>query len=180
MKIKNYLDKNYPSINWNILSQLFEEEGIELTEEIRDYLNTTPWNTNANILANWGIVGESDSEPSESFTVTYTVQTNAQQAGYANGTLPKWFTDDEITVIFEGETYTVPKKIESLYGGVDTIIYGDIFGDGSPRFTDYPFCIQSEVGGDTISPDWKAIFSTQEAGTYEVTIIYSTETDTEL
>ena len=55
MKIVEYLDKNYPSINWNILSQLFEEEGVELTEEIREYLDETPWNTNRNMLKNFGI-----------------------------------------------------------------------------------------------------------------------------
>ncbi len=48
--IKEYWDKNYPSINWNILPQLFEEEKTELTKEIEEYLKTTPWNMNHAIL----------------------------------------------------------------------------------------------------------------------------------
>ena len=50
MDIKEYLERNLPNVNFNILPQLFEEEGIELTEEIVEYLKTTPWNTNWNIF----------------------------------------------------------------------------------------------------------------------------------
>ena len=39
MDIKEYLDKNLPNLNFNILSQIFEENEVELTENIKKYLN---------------------------------------------------------------------------------------------------------------------------------------------
>lgn len=50
MKIKDYINKNLPNLNWNILPQIFEDEGIELTEEIKAYLKETPGNTNWNVF----------------------------------------------------------------------------------------------------------------------------------
>ena len=50
MQVKDYINKNLPNLNWNILPQIFEDEGIELTEEIKAYLKETPGNTNWNIL----------------------------------------------------------------------------------------------------------------------------------
>ena len=60
MDIKEYLERNLPNVNFNILPQLFEEEGIELTEEIVEYLKTTPWNTNWNVF---GSLGRSEKLP---------------------------------------------------------------------------------------------------------------------
>lgn len=48
--IKEYINKNLPNLNWNILPQIFEENEVELTEEIKTYLKNTPWNTNWNII----------------------------------------------------------------------------------------------------------------------------------
>ena len=50
MDLKDYINKNLPNLNWNILPQIFEENNVELTEEIMEYLKTTPWNTNWNVL----------------------------------------------------------------------------------------------------------------------------------
>jgi len=50
MDLKDYINKNLPNLNWNILPQIFEENNVELTEEIVEYLKTTPWNTNWSIL----------------------------------------------------------------------------------------------------------------------------------
>ena len=50
MQLKEYIDKNLPNLNWNILPQIFEDEGIELTEEIKAYLKETPGNTNWNVF----------------------------------------------------------------------------------------------------------------------------------
>lgn len=51
MKAIDYIRRTLPhGLNLNILTQLFAEDGIEVTEEIRAYLNTTPWNTNINVL----------------------------------------------------------------------------------------------------------------------------------
>ena len=48
--IRSYIDKNLPNLNWNILPQIFESEGVELTEEIERYLRETPGNTNWNMM----------------------------------------------------------------------------------------------------------------------------------
>lgn len=48
--IRSYIDRNLPNLNWNILPQIFESEGVELTEEIKRYLRETPKNTNWNIF----------------------------------------------------------------------------------------------------------------------------------
>ena len=50
MTIREYIDKNLTSLNWNILPQIFESEGVELTEEIERYLRETPKNTNWNMM----------------------------------------------------------------------------------------------------------------------------------
>ena len=60
MTIKEYINKNLPNLNWNILPQIFEENEVELTEEIKTYLKNTPWNTNWNIIK--FIDGEESSE----------------------------------------------------------------------------------------------------------------------
>ena len=35
MEIKDYITKNFPSLNWNILPQIFAENGVEINEEIK-------------------------------------------------------------------------------------------------------------------------------------------------
>ena len=52
--IRSYIDKNLTSLNWNILPQIFESEGVELTEEIERYLRETPKNTNWNVFGSLG------------------------------------------------------------------------------------------------------------------------------
>ena len=54
MQIKDYITKNFPSLNWNILPQIFAENGIEMNEEIEAYLRNTPENTNWSILEQLG------------------------------------------------------------------------------------------------------------------------------
>ena len=50
MNLKEYINRSLPNLNWNILPQIFEENEVELTEEIRAYLKETPGNTNWNVL----------------------------------------------------------------------------------------------------------------------------------
>lgn len=50
MTIYEYITKNLPNLNWNILPQIFESEGVELTEDIEKYLRETPGNTNWNLF----------------------------------------------------------------------------------------------------------------------------------
>lgn len=52
--IRSYIDKNLTNLNWNILPQIFEENGVELTEEIEAYLRNTPENTNWNVFGSLG------------------------------------------------------------------------------------------------------------------------------
>jgi hypothetical protein len=50
MTIKEYIMKNLPNFNWNILPQIFAENGVEMNEEIKAYLRNTPENTNWNVF----------------------------------------------------------------------------------------------------------------------------------
>lgn len=58
MQIKDYITKNFPSLNWNILPQIFAENGVEMNEEIEAYLRNTPENTNWSILEQLGGSGD--------------------------------------------------------------------------------------------------------------------------
>lgn len=63
MKSTDYIRRTLPhGLNWNILTQLFAEDGIEITNEIRAYLNTTPWNTNIKVLESLTGSGEDEEE----------------------------------------------------------------------------------------------------------------------
>ena len=50
MTINQYINKNITHLNLNVLAQLFKNEDIELTKEIKDYIRQTPKNTNLNVL----------------------------------------------------------------------------------------------------------------------------------
>ena len=50
MTINQYINKNITHLNLNILAQLFKNEGIELTKEVKDYIRQTPKNTNLSVL----------------------------------------------------------------------------------------------------------------------------------
>ena len=63
MEIKDYITKNLPNLNWNILPQIFEENNVELTEEIEAYLRNTPGNTNWNVFEGMSSDGGEESWP---------------------------------------------------------------------------------------------------------------------
>lgn len=67
--IRNYMDKNLLNLNWNILPQIFEDEGVELTEEAEEYLKETPWNTNWNLFKQ--IINTDNKTNKEPQTYTY-------------------------------------------------------------------------------------------------------------
>lgn len=50
MTINQYINKNITHLNLNVLAQLFKNEDIELTKEVKDYIRQTPKNTNLNVL----------------------------------------------------------------------------------------------------------------------------------
>ena len=54
MQVNEYIKKNLFSLNFNVLSDIFKENGGELTEEVKSYLKETPWNTNWSILEQLG------------------------------------------------------------------------------------------------------------------------------
>lgn len=54
LTIRSYITKNLPSLNWNILPQIFAENGVEMNEKIEAYLRNTPENTNWSILEQLG------------------------------------------------------------------------------------------------------------------------------
>ena len=58
MTVYEYITRNLPNLNWNILPQIFEENGVELTEDIEKYLRETPGNTNWNLLR--GIINKDE------------------------------------------------------------------------------------------------------------------------
>lgn len=65
MTIYEYINKNLSNLNWNILPQIFESEGVELTEDIEKYLRETPGNTNPAILKDFGLDIEGSGEDEE-------------------------------------------------------------------------------------------------------------------
>ena len=71
--IRSYINKNLTHLNWNILPQIFESEGMELTEEIERYLKETPKNTNWNMMQTI-INQESSEDKSEKIHIILTKQ----------------------------------------------------------------------------------------------------------
>lgn len=96
MKIKDYINKNLPNLNWNILPQIFEDENVELTEEIEAYLKETPGNTNWSILE--GMCGNNNKDNIDIMNIYFgdTLQlipnSDLEEAGLSNPT-PKEIYD---------------------------------------------------------------------------------------
>lgn len=88
MNLKDYINKNLPNLNWNILPQIFEENNVELTEEIVEYLKTTPWNTNWNMMQTI-INQESGEDKSEKIHIVLTKQSRYDEEYDETWT---WFT----------------------------------------------------------------------------------------
>ena len=83
MEIKDYITKNLPNLNWNILPQIFEENSVELTEEIEAYLRNTPENTNNAILKEL-LNSTSQSDLIFEFDGNFTYQSGNLSAGVDN------------------------------------------------------------------------------------------------
>lgn len=120
MNIMEYINKNLPNLNWNILPQLFEDEGVKLTEEIKTYLKETPNNINWDVF---GSLGENEE------LITITFEYNQKILGTTSGLkgeeiqLPafmdvcNWYADSIRTIFIgsEGDLYTLDSNI-TLYG----------------------------------------------------------------
>ena len=91
--IRNYINKNLTNLNWNILPQIFEENNVELTEEIEAYLRNTPENTNWNVFDGMSESSSDDGDTTEIPEVYVTYQgINSENSDIKN-------EDDVITFI---------------------------------------------------------------------------------
>ena len=108
------------------------------------YLKETPWNTNWNMLANWGIK-PSDSEGDIKRTVVYEdtiVTTNQYQRNYVSINF-QTFLPEHIYVTYDGVEYSC--DVVEAGENSDTIYYGGVgtySGAIAPQPNqDYPFTI---------------------------------------
>ena len=122
MEIKDYITKNLPNLNWNILPQIFESEGVELTEEIERYLRETPKNTN------WNVFGSLGSENAIKILIDETATFGQDPDGdYRYYYTQPWinytwdYIPSKITLVFDEETY---ENIEIFVTETSTSISG--------------------------------------------------------
>lgn len=156
MTIKEYINKNLLNLNWNILPQIFEEDEIELTDEIKAYLKETPWNTNWNLLKEM-FEGKNPQRTIAFQGLITTVKSNGHDP-YAsktisNATIPTG--QDYIIITVDGVEYNLPSY--------ETVGYGEV-GSNGPSFANYPCFVTVEPSG--------FIFFTHNGRDYLVTIEY--------
>lgn len=131
MAIYDYITKNLPRLNWNILPQLFEDEGVEFTEEVYNYLEETSGNTNWNLLKNWGIANREDA-----ITVLWSIDlvSNATNIPAIDGEIKRLrtiFVGLEEETVESGEYYTLVStpfklRIDTAYDIIDLFLYDEI------------------------------------------------------
>ena len=134
MDLKDYINKNLPNLNWNILPQIFEENNVELTEEIVEYLKTTPWNTN------WNIFKQMTDSEEISLTVVFDEDVVFSREAYAphaecliqHSILSE--TPDVLYVQMGEENFMLPKCGDNCYGEMD---------NDAVVFTTYPLYISN-------------------------------------
>ena len=112
MQINEYIQKNLSSLNFNVLSSIYEKNGLELTEEIKSYLKETPKNTNLAILEQ---LNESGNKKTKIFegTVNFTVtQGPYRPLAHNYQTLTGTFDTscNSLIVDFENEEYELAKN----------------------------------------------------------------------
>ena len=103
--IRSYIDKNLTNLNWNILPQIFESEGVELTEEIERYLRETPKNTNWNVFNSVGSSNSTD----EGLVIIDGTPVATYQSGGDYTSIGFLFESEPVTLpnIKVGTTFTV-------------------------------------------------------------------------
>jgi len=152
MEIKEYLDKNLPNLNWNILPQIFEDNGVELTEEIEKYLKETPENTNWNVAGQ--LIKKSKKHTNLLFKNSALEMTNTGATGIVfaspspNNLLAELPFDKEVRLIIDGNEFfkTPIGKPNGAIGGVNP-------GDSETLNLGYGISFQqgAETGFNTIS-----------------------------
>ena len=164
--IRSYIDKNLTNLNWNILPQIFESEGVELTEKIERYLRETPKNTNWNIVEQL----KEEGKVKEIIAFSGTIFRSSNDGDYdsvnefPNSDLPSAL--DRIHVTFDGIEYYptyVIHPTNSDMGG-----YGD-WGVWYPDYTNYPFMIS--YNSNYHDGNWGIFLQT--AGEHSITIAYT-------
>ena len=111
MTIKEYIMKNLPNFNWNILPQIFEENGVEMNEEIEAYLRNTPENTNWSILEQ---LGENESEielPAKLVCIDGYYQNNLPSGSSWDTTAEAWEWINQNSINIDGRTYIEGTKL---------------------------------------------------------------------
>ena len=157
MEIKDYITKNLTNLNWNILPQIFEENDVELTEEIEAYLRNTPENTNWNVFGSLG----GNEQDERAIIWNHTFNTTDSGYGYSIDTVSDDLIpdDDILSIRINGIIY------ENVIKHTTSNNY--YYGADDPTFSDYPFVlfIQSLPDGKSIS------LYTPQSGSYVVDII---------
>ena len=171
MTIRSYIDKNLTHLNWNILPQIFESEGVELTEEIERYLRETPKNTNWNVFGSLGgssvplgtlFIEDTITISSDSAEFVANARDHITSEGYAdwNGVLKATVAN----IVVNGKTYY---NVPNISTSSPEEFYDGYFGDS--QLIDYPFYIISnaDMGGPYIK------FKGTPGQTYNFAIYYN-------
>ena len=134
--IRSYIDRNLPNLNWNILPQIFESEGVELTEEIERYLRETPKNTNWNIFkdvvknnSSWITVFEGKIETSDLYLAMNGTLTGGEFPYLNPIIIPTDTTNIKLTVnskVYELPLSSVPAQ--AGYTGSSTYVLDRYYG----------------------------------------------------
>lgn len=142
MTIYEYINKNLPNLNWNILPQIFESEGVELTEDIEKYLRETPGNTNKKVLESL-------------LTITEPIEEVYRTVLYTDGTLiiNESSRDEAANVALHGQPTNVYDSFDPN-GATDADKYiFDMDGGGTaPPWITYNSEIKAVEIGSTIQP----------------------------
>lgn len=130
MEITDYINKNLTNLNWNILPQIFEENDVELTEEIEAYLRNTPENTNWNVFD--GMSGSGEEK------VIFEGDYNFVDSG------------SMLSINLSNQSLLYPANInKTIQINIDGLIYSNTLSQLSPGSKRTPYYIGAMNPGDT-------------------------------
>ena len=177
MTIKEYIIKNLPNFNWNILPQIFAENGVEMNEEIEVYLKETPGNTNWNITKQ---LFENDKQVVFSGTIVTTQIVYNMGSSYVTGLIPNTLVKGAVLELTINNTvYKLPRNTyNNPYYYTGSEYNGYYYGTDEIYPGGYPKCINNQFGGFGIMTDGTdTLLVTTEPGTYNI-IIKETDENT--
>lgn len=158
MKAINYILKNLYSLNFTILSQLLADEGVSLTENIRNYLFETPGNTNLSILKDFGIdiSFEEEGEEEEDEVIFYYAEDSEYFEEYQSYPLKAdaiseneaWFYGEvnklkfritiEVSMNVETREYSITAIKDGIYESTEEEIPEDVMQKIERKVEDFP------------------------------------------